>query len=176
MSFLFFLFFLLLLITFGVIGSTVLFVRSGKPSHTMTGPLFQWYLRALQQQREGKLLPSLLHFGVSISKPVFCMLSEVRPHWRNSKEVNSACRGATIPCPKGLFSIESLPVYLLLRQPQQRARSTKKRRPRLFTPTAILAQYHPFLCLEQAFCFNRLIYPAMHKLPGFIYSESQLKF
>jgi len=38
--FIFILLFLILLITCGVIGSTVLFVRSGKPLSTMTGPLY----------------------------------------------------------------------------------------------------------------------------------------
>ena len=42
-------------------------------------------------------------------------------------------------------------------QLQQRARSTKKVRPRLAAPAAILTHFHPLLCLAEASCFNRLI-------------------
>jgi hypothetical protein len=31
-------------------------------------------------------VPYQIDVGVSLSKPAFCTLSEVRPHWRNGKE------------------------------------------------------------------------------------------
>ncbi len=42
-------------------------------------------------------------------------------------------------------------------QLQHRARSTKKLRPQLTTPAAILAHFHPLLWLAEALHFNTLI-------------------
>lgn len=67
MLFLFFLLFLLLPLTLGVLGSTALFVRSGKLKPIMTHHVFYWYVRIAPTKGEGNSFPSLSIFGKPLS-------------------------------------------------------------------------------------------------------------